>query len=565
MISYCHKQRDMVKRIADELKMEEFTPQAWFQMHMGSRKYYKFIDDDSFTENIGRLIKIIKEAAARQKLIGIIDEVTLNQILDNPHYQGEVRATVLAERPVQKQTRKLLELKESSELKSNRFIEIFFEVNSDLASEVGLKKAGPLMISYCHKQRDMVKRIADELKTRGIQVWIDDSIQEDLTQEISKAITNAWAVIVCFSKAYEESRWCKKEIEFAAHSNKRMFFLKMEEFTPQAWFQMHMGSRKYYKFIDDDSFTENIGRLIKIIKEADKRLFEVRTKFIEGVNVAIIQDLLDDMQHVKVLNDGEVEDVKEGQTRTKDKARCLIDMIYKIQDKASRQRLALIINNIEFEKAELKRNGAQQDQEQMKKLLEELGYSVELYNDQSAQEMESTLSLFSQREEHTKSDSTFVVLMSHGVRDGICGKLSKDEKTDILKTDKIFDIFNTKNCAGLRGKPKIYKIQDKASRQRLALIINNIEFEKAELKRNGAQQDQEQMKKLLEELGYSVELYNDQSAKEMESTLSLFSQREEHTKSDSTFVVLMSHGFRDGICGKLTKDEKTDILKTIML
>ncbi|KAK1158376.1 hypothetical protein AOXY_G23269 [Acipenser oxyrinchus oxyrinchus] len=227
--------------------------------------------------------------AARQKLIGIMDEVTLNQILDNPHYPREVRATVLAETTVYKQTRKLLELIESSELKSNKFIEIFFEVNSDLASEAGLKKAaapnqtapdsasrspkgkGPLMISYCHKQRDMVKRIADELKTRGIQVWIDDFLQEDLTQEISKAITNAWAVIVCFSKAYEESQWCKKEIEFAALSKKRMFFLKMEEFTPQDWFQLHMGSRKYYKFIDDDSFNENIGRLIEIIESAAAR------------------------------------------------------------------------------------------------------------------------------------------------------------------------------------------------------------------------------------------------------------------------------------------------------
>ncbi|MBN3288316.1 CASP1 protein, partial [Polyodon spathula] len=236
------------------------------------------------------------------------------------------------------------------------------------------------------------------------------------------------------------------------------------------------------------------------------------------------------MQHVKVLNDSEVEEVKEGQTRTKDRARCLIDMvkkkgaaasekficklserdptlyskleldshpaqqpsvpqqesrpagpvpwmipstpefvshtqeteagsIYKIEDKARRQRLALIINNIEFKKPEMRRNGAQQDQEQMKKLLEELGYSVELHNNQSAQEMESTLILFSQREEHTKSDSTFVVLMSHGVRDGICGKLSDNEKTDILKTDKIFNIFNTKNCAGLRGKPKVIIIQ----------------------------------------------------------------------------------------------------------
>lgn len=61
---------------------------------------------------------------------------------------------------------------------------------------------------------------------------------------------------------------CSTVIEFAAHSNKRMFFLKMEEFTPQAWFQMHMGSRKYYKFIDDDSFNENIGRFIEIIEEA---------------------------------------------------------------------------------------------------------------------------------------------------------------------------------------------------------------------------------------------------------------------------------------------------------
>ncbi|XP_058854546.1 uncharacterized protein LOC131700560 isoform X2 [Acipenser ruthenus] len=224
--------------------------------------------------------------AARQKLIRIMDEVTLKQILDDPHYQREVRATVLAEKPVHNQTRKLLELIESSELKSNQFIEILFEVNSDLASEAGLKKAaapsqaapdsasrspkgkGPLMISYCHKQKDMVKRIAEELKTRGIQVWIDDKLREDLTKEISEAITNAWAVIVCFSEAYEKSKWCKREIEFAVNSNKRMFFLKMEEFTPQAWFQMLMGNRIYHKFIDDDSFKENIGRFIEIIKEA---------------------------------------------------------------------------------------------------------------------------------------------------------------------------------------------------------------------------------------------------------------------------------------------------------
>ncbi|MGH0156679.1 UNVERIFIED_CONTAM: hypothetical protein FKN15_040614 [Acipenser sinensis] len=61
----------------------------------------------------------------------------------------------------------------------------------------------------------------------------------------------------------------------------------------------------------------------------DERLKAVRTRLIEGLNASVIRDLLDDMLHMNVLNDGEVESVKEGQTCTKDKASCLIDMVRK--------------------------------------------------------------------------------------------------------------------------------------------------------------------------------------------------------------------------------------------
>ncbi|XP_058871459.1 uncharacterized protein LOC117407784 isoform X3 [Acipenser ruthenus] len=60
--------------------------------------------------------------------------------------------------------------------------------------------------------------------------------------------------------------------------------------------------------------------------QAGERLKAVRTRLIEGLNASVIRDLLDDMLHMNVLNDGEVESVKEGQTCTKDKASCLIDM-----------------------------------------------------------------------------------------------------------------------------------------------------------------------------------------------------------------------------------------------
>ncbi|XP_058870671.1 caspase recruitment domain-containing protein 8-like [Acipenser ruthenus] len=66
-----------------------------------------------------------------------------------------------------------------------------------------------------------------------------------------------------------------------------------------------------------------------------ERLKAVRTRLIEGLNASVIRDLLDDMLHMNVLNDGEVESVKEGQTCTKDKASCLIDMVRKKGTSAS--------------------------------------------------------------------------------------------------------------------------------------------------------------------------------------------------------------------------------------
>lgn len=138
------------------------------------------------------------------------------------------------------------------------------------------------------------------------------------------------------------------------------------------------------------------------------------------------------------------------------------DDIYPIKDKSTdRKRLALLINNVEFKNLS-DRTGADKDELSMEVLLKGLGYTVITLRDLSAQGMLAAMRDFAQREEHTESDSSFVVLMSHGDASGICGvfdSFENEDEEDVFQADEIFNCLNTPNCARLRDKPKIILIQ----------------------------------------------------------------------------------------------------------
>ncbi|XP_068936795.1 caspase-4-like isoform X2 [Petaurus breviceps papuanus] len=132
--------------------------------------------------------------------------------------------------------------------------------------------------------------------------------------------------------------------------------------------------------------------------------------------------------------------------------------IYPIMEKGIRKRQALIICNITFDHFP-KRTGAEHDVLGMTKLLEQLGYNVDVKENLTAKEMETELKAFADRSEHWLSDSTFLVFMSHGIWDGICGTKHQQEKPDVLSTNTIFQTFNNRHCPSLRGKPKVIIIQ----------------------------------------------------------------------------------------------------------
>ncbi|XP_026859627.2 caspase-23 [Electrophorus electricus] len=135
------------------------------------------------------------------------------------------------------------------------------------------------------------------------------------------------------------------------------------------------------------------------------------------------------------------------------------EQIYETKAKSSdRKRLAMIINNVKFRRKDFYRCGSEKDEESMRILLEGLGYHVIILNNLSAEGMKAAFGNFSQCNEHRYSDSTFVVIMSHGGPDGICGIYAEDEE-DIFPVEKIFQYLDSENCPGLIGKPKIILIQ----------------------------------------------------------------------------------------------------------
>ncbi|XP_061231708.1 caspase-1-like isoform X2 [Neopsephotus bourkii] len=265
---------------------------------------------------------------------------------------------------------------------------------------------------------------------------------------------------------------------------------------------------------------------------ADKVLENMRLAFVGRASKPLISGLLDELMARGVLNQEEVEEVQERYTVRTDKARCLIDCVRLKGPRASqifidslwkrdgalaeqlelatgvgpssahlastspliaiqgqqwirqcslseyqhiraregdqiyplylplevRTRRALLICNIEFEHLR-RRDGAEVDVQGMTKLLEGLGYVVDVHRNLSSEEMATIMTDFASCKEHHTSDSTFLVFMSHGVKAGICGTKSRDEATDILSLSTIYEKFNNQHCQALLGKPKVVIIQ----------------------------------------------------------------------------------------------------------
>ncbi|XP_076746771.1 caspase-3 isoform X1 [Maylandia zebra] len=98
------------------------------------------------------------------------------------------------------------------------------------------------------------------------------------------------------------------------------------------------------------------------------------------------------------------------------------------------------------------RNGTDADAASVAKTFKNLGYKVQILNDQTVAEMKRLL-LDASKEDHKNNASFVCVMLSHGDEGVIYG-------TDgCEKFDTLVQCFKGKQCKGLVGKPKLFFIQ----------------------------------------------------------------------------------------------------------
>lgn len=73
----------------------------------------------------------------------------------------------------------------------------------------------PIFISYSHKNKEFVDKLAVQLVARNVNIWLDRwelNVGDSLIDKVQEAVEGASALLVILSKESTESEWCKKEL-----------------------------------------------------------------------------------------------------------------------------------------------------------------------------------------------------------------------------------------------------------------------------------------------------------------------------------------------------------------
>jgi hypothetical protein len=83
-----------------------------------------------------------------------------------------------------------------------------------------------VFLSYSRKDSEIMRRIYDDLRSEGLNVWMDDELKAgtpEWERDIENAIKNTGTVVVVLSPDSKASDWVQREITFAESFEKRIF------------------------------------------------------------------------------------------------------------------------------------------------------------------------------------------------------------------------------------------------------------------------------------------------------------------------------------------------------
>ncbi len=92
-----------------------------------------------------------------------------------------------------------------------------------------------MFVSYCHSNKEIVHRVADELTKLNCKIWIDRDLigGNMLFADIQKGIQTSHILICFISKNYCESENCMNEITLAYKQKKKILPIMLDDYFKQ--------------------------------------------------------------------------------------------------------------------------------------------------------------------------------------------------------------------------------------------------------------------------------------------------------------------------------------------
>ena len=117
----------------------------------------------------------------------------------------------------------------------------------------------PVFISYARENAELAEKISEALRQRGQKTWMDDvgiRSGDDWLERIAKTIDGSKAVVTIISPEAVESKWVRREIEYADNKGKPILPVMIAPCELPGWFELRLGNIQRLDFacgLRDDS------------------------------------------------------------------------------------------------------------------------------------------------------------------------------------------------------------------------------------------------------------------------------------------------------------------------
>eukprot|EP00808_Paulinella_micropora_P029771 g50912.t1 len=138
------------------------------------------------------------------------------------------------------------------------------------------ESAKHLMISYQWGSQDLVKKIHKELVARGVRMWLDiaGGMKGNINSAMAEGVEGAAAILPVMTEAYQKSRNCQKELNYADACALPMIpVMAQSNWKQSGWLGVMTAGALWTDFTDPGRLDSSIQALLNEIREAAPEVF----------------------------------------------------------------------------------------------------------------------------------------------------------------------------------------------------------------------------------------------------------------------------------------------------